>query len=181
MLDASDEELMLAYVDGDKTAFRELFSRYSPRLFRMAMRHMRNEDLARDLVQQTFFRLHRARHDFKRDAKLSPWITTIGMNLIREHWRRSSKRHFYEFDPALHGERDDSDEKIEKAERALSLTRALAKLPDNQREVVELHWFQEHSFREVAQMVGSTEGAVRVRAHRAYKRLQAILDEKVDR
>jgi RNA polymerase sigma-70 factor (ECF subfamily) len=51
----------------------------------------------------------------------------------------------------------------------------MAQLPTSQREVVELHWFQERPFAEVAQIVGSTEGAVRVRAHRAYKKLRELL------
>ena len=61
-------------------------------------------------------------------------------------------------------------------ERVKLLREAMEKLPPSQREVVELHWFEERPFSEVAQIVGSTEGAVRVRAHRAYKKLKDLLD-----
>ena len=88
----SDEELMDAYVDGDEAAFRALFERYAPILLRLTRRHLRNEELAEEIVQQTFFRLHGARNDFRRGSKLRPWVMTIAMNLVREHWRRTKRR-----------------------------------------------------------------------------------------
>jgi RNA polymerase sigma-70 factor (ECF subfamily) len=54
---------------------------------------------------------------------------------------------------------------------------ALAKLPSSQREVVELHYFEERPYKEVAEILGTSEGAVRVRAHRAYTTLKALLVE----
>ena len=81
----TDEELMDAYVDGDDAAFRVLFERYAPILLRLTRRHLRDEELAREIVQQTFFRLHGARNDFRRGSKLRPWVMTIAMNLVREH------------------------------------------------------------------------------------------------
>ena len=66
---------------------------------------------------------------------------------------------------------------LEEEQQAARVRSALAELPGNQREVVELHWFEERPFAEVAQIVGASEGAVRVRAHRAYKRLKELLEE----
>jgi len=175
--DASDEELMRAYVAGDGAAFRLLFERYGPILLRLARRHLPTEDLARDVVQQTFYRLHGARHDFRLDSRLRPWIMTITMNLVREHYRRQRRRPMSDVDldrrPAPAPERSP----LEAEERARLVGEALKALPESQREVIELHWFEELPFSEVATIVGSTEGAVRVRAHRAYTRLRALLSD----
>lgn len=175
--DRSDEELMLAYVDGDEAAFRELFERWAPIVHGLTRRHLRDEDLAREITQQTFFKLHGARNDFRRDGKLRPWLLTIAMNLVREHWRRGKRRKHVELDEQREVAPTPERSRLELEQRAELLHEALAELPETQREVVELHYFQERPYKEVAAIVGSTEGAVRVRAHRAYRKLEAILQE----
>ena len=83
---------MAAYIAGDAAAFRELFARYSPVLYRMMLRDLRRPEEARDLVQQTFLHLHRARNDFDGRLRFRPWIFTIALNLKREHFRRVRRR-----------------------------------------------------------------------------------------
>ncbi|MBO6935544.1 MAG: RNA polymerase sigma factor [Deltaproteobacteria bacterium] len=176
--DRTDEELMLAYVDGDEGAFRELFERWAPVVHGLTRRHVRDEDLAREITQQTFFKLHGARNDFRRDGKLRPWLLTIAMNLVREHWRRGKRRKHVELDEKREVAPTPERSRLELEQRAQLLHEALAELPETQREVVELHYFQERPYKEVAAIVGSSEGAVRVRAHRAYRKLQAILEAR---
>ncbi len=177
--DPSDEDLMRAYVAGDHEAFQTLFDRYAPIVFGMTRRHLRDEDLAREITQQTFFRLHAARNDFRLDSRLRPWLLTIAMNLVREHWRRGKRRKMVELDPETKAAPQAERSRMELDERSQLLHAALAKLPASQREVVELHWFQERPYKEVAEIVGSSEGAVRVRAHRAYRKLEALLKAEV--
>lgn len=171
----SDEALMRRYVGGDQAAFRALFERYAPVLMRLTARHLRSEELAREVVQQTFFQLHAARRDFRSDAKLRPWVFTIAMNLVREHYRRASRRKEIDFDEARVPVSERERTPLEGKQRLALLRAAVAQLPDGQREVVELHWFEERPFSEVAEILGANEGAVRVRAHRAYKRLKELL------
>jgi RNA polymerase sigma-70 factor (ECF subfamily) len=173
----SDEELMRAYVGGDQEAFQRLFERYAPMLLRLATRYLRDEEQARETVQQTFFQLHAARHDFRLDAKLRPWVFTIAMNLVREHYRRRTRRKESPFEEGRREAPQPLRGPIETRQRAEALRRALDTLPESQRSVVELHWFEDKPFAEVATIVGSTEGAVRVRAHRAYKRLRELLGD----
>jgi len=177
--DPTDEELMREYVDGDAEAFRVLFERYGPILLRLTRRHLRDDELAREIVQQTFFQLHRARNDFRQDSRLRPWVLTIAMNLVREHWRRKKRRKMSELDETRHAAPEPVRSPMETSQRAEQLRQAMSQLPESQRIVVELHWFQERPFAEVAEIVGSTEGAVRVRAHRAYKKLEAWLSAEM--
>lgn len=171
----SDEHLMRAYVGGEAAAFRALFERLGPGLFQMARRHTRSDEEAREIVQGTFLRVHAARNDFRDGARFRPWITTIAMNLVREHWRRGKRRPTspLEEEPAAAETRD----AVEMERRAEAVRAAIESLPESQRAVVELHWLQELPFADVARMLGSTEGAVRVRAHRAYQTLKMILSE----
>jgi RNA polymerase sigma-70 factor (ECF subfamily) len=173
----SDEELMQAYVAGDAAAFRELFERYAPLLTRVLARQLRSPQEARDLVQQTFLQLHRARRDFRSDAKLRPWLFTIALNLKREYFRRVQRHP--EAPLELDGRLDPAVEPrgAHRAEAARELRGALTKIPPDQAEVIALHWLEGLSFAEVAELVGASVSAVKVRAHRGYVALRRLLDE----
>lgn len=173
----SDEELMAAWVQGDEAAFEHLFVRYAPLLSGLLRRQV-GPDEAGDLVQQTFLQLHRARLDFAPGARLRPWLLTIALNLGREHLRRQARRRtgtLGDIDPAAHGAAP-AGQALEGREDAARVRAALAALPQAQREVIELHWFQGLPFAQVAALLGSTAGAVKVRAHRGYQRLRGLLE-----
>jgi RNA polymerase sigma-70 factor (ECF subfamily) len=145
-------------------------------LLGMARRRMGSEAEAREVVQQTFFQLDAAKNDFREGAKLRPWVVTIAMNLVREHYRRRGRRKEAPLEAALDTVGVDGERDLDADTRAAKLRMALAALPESQRTVVELHWLEEMPFAEVARIVGANEGAVRVRAHRAYKRLKELLE-----
>jgi RNA polymerase sigma factor (sigma-70 family) len=176
----SDEELMAAYVAGDGAAFRALFERYAVVLYRMVRRRLGNDEDARDIVQQTLLHMHRARRDFRSDSRLRPWLFTIAMNLVREHYRRKGRK-----PEELVGEELKATDRssvlaptqAEENERLARVRAALASLPEQQREVIELHWFEDSPYEEIARIVGASVAAVRVRAHRGYERLRKILPE----
>ena len=169
---------MIAYVDGDAAAFRALFDRYALILHRLVRRKLATDDEARDVVQQALLHLHRARNDFRRESRLRPWLFTIAMNLVREHHRRRGRRREHPAEPELLAAvapLDVTGLSAEQQERALRVRAALASLPEQQREVIELHWFEECPYEDIAPVVGASVAAVRVRAHRGYERLRKIL------
>ncbi|MEZ6186739.1 MAG: RNA polymerase sigma factor [Planctomycetota bacterium] len=175
MDDASDEALMSRYVDGDPAAFAELFERYGPRLTALFRRGLPAHVDVSDLVQQTFLQIHRARHDYRPGLPLRPWVVTIALNLRRKHYRVLSRAaQELVVDPSDSGETERRG--LERSERAEALHRALEELRPNQREVLELHWFEGLPFAEVARVVGASLSAVKVRAHRAYEALRKTLD-----
>jgi len=176
----NDEELMAAYVAGDQAAFTVLFNRYATPLLRLMARQLVRQEQANDLVQQTFLQVHRARHDFRTDARFRPWLYTIAINLKREHMRWVKRRPEAGLD-ALPGEGPSQGPvDVERFEAARTLGPALSRLPENQREVIVLHWIEGLSFPEVAEVVGSTLSAVKVRAHRGYGALRAYLEENAE-
>jgi RNA polymerase sigma-70 factor (ECF subfamily) len=172
--DRTDEDLMLAYASGDEPSFRELFKRYAPMLIRVLTRHVGRPADAQDLAQQAFLHLHRSRADFKAGMKLRPWILTIALNLARDLLRRRGRRPETPIEVVVETLAAPVPEppatEVQGRVRA-----ALATLPAGEREVIELHWFEEMSFQDIAAVVGSSSGAVRVRASRGYARLRQIL------
>ena len=176
----SDEQLMTAYVGGDQTAFRELFARYAPLLGRVVRAQVSSDDESRDLVQQTFLQLHRARNDYRHGEMLRPWLFTIAYNLIRDRWRARARGREVPLEQAPPPvETATPADSLQERRRAESLRAALASLPGDQRMVVEMHWFAGVPLPEVAVTLGVSLSAVKVRAHRAYQRLRAELDNKV--
>jgi RNA polymerase sigma-70 factor (ECF subfamily) len=170
----TDEELMAAYVAGDRGAFAALFERYAARLAGMFRRDLPAAD-ADDLVQQTFLQLHRARRDFRVGAKLRPWLYTIALNIQRQHFRRAGRRTVASLDAPHQAEPAAAVGDPEASADDAQLRAALQRLPAGQRDVIVLHWFEGLSFREVAQVVGASQSAVKVRAHRGYAKLREIL------
>jgi RNA polymerase sigma-70 factor (ECF subfamily) len=171
----SDEELMTAYVRGDARAFRELFDRYAPLLFRVLRTQLRRPEDAHDLVQQAFLHLHRSRNDFREGARLRPWLFTIAFNLKREYFRRAARKPEKSLDaegiePPHVGPRGH-----EQAEATDEVEYALSRLPEDQREVIALHWLAGVPLPEVAVLVGASLAAVKVRAHRGYAAMRRAL------
>jgi RNA polymerase sigma-70 factor (ECF subfamily) len=177
----TDEELMVAYCAGSDAAFRELFQRFAPVLLRLLRRNVGRPADAQELTQQTFLQLHRARHDFRAGTMLRPWIMTIALNLARDLLRRRGRRPevmveesalpaSVAIQPITPKDNADSDR----------VRAALQTLPKQQREVIELHWYEELSFNEIAAIIGATSGAARVRAHRGYATLRKVLEEGRD-
>ena len=169
---------MGAYVAGDAAAFRIIFERYSPLLLRAMLRELHVREEANDLVQQAFLQLHRARADFDPEQKLKPWVFTIAMNLKREYFRRKKRRPERSLEAETTLEPSVAALGAARVDARHTLARVLGDLPADQREVIELHWFDGLEFPEVAQVVGASVSAVKVRAHRGYVRLrQALGDE----
>lgn len=166
---------MAAYCAGDKRAFRELFGRYSSMLLSMHMRGMRSQKDASDLVQKTFLQLHRVKDSFQQGRSLRPWLMTIGLNVKRQHLRTIKRRpeDVLELDGRSDPAQAPYDPEVRERREAVHM--ALQRLPDKQREVIELHWLSGLSMAEVAEVLGASKSAVKVRAHRGYEQLRQIL------
>jgi RNA polymerase sigma-70 factor (ECF subfamily) len=176
--------LFAAYRGGDEAAFRALFDRYAPLLTRVFGRRLSGRAEVHDLVQQTFLLLHRARNDFRADGKLRPWLMTIALNTLRRHLRKTMRAREVPLEqPADEGSSAELGEPVAAhdpvvAERRRRLRAALAKLPEAQRVAIELHWLEGLPFPEVAEIVGASTSAIKVRAHRGYERLRQLLAEE---
>jgi len=173
----TDEELFLAYVTGDVAAFDTLFMRWAPRLTRLFSRAIFRSDVVHELVQQTFLQLHRARNDFRLGAELRPWLVTIALNLRRQYIRRAVRsRETAPLKIERPTDEANAEQRLAARERAHKLNLALSQLPPETRDIIELHWYEDMTYPEIAAIVGASPTAVKVRAHRAYKKLKKMLE-----
>jgi len=173
----SDEELMARFCQGEAAAFDALFQRYSRPVHGYLTRLTGSAAAADDLVQLTFLSLVRARGRFQPGARLKPWLYAIATNAARDNQRRNKRPEELTAEGELPtavaaeapGPRDTGLER--------TVQRALELLPEGQRVPIMLHRFEGMSFAEIAESMGLTESAVKVRAHRGYARLRELLAE----
>ena len=171
---------MERYQQGDRAAFETLFQRHGGRVFGFLMRATGDRALAEDLLQHTWMNLHRARDSYRVGSPFAPWLYTIANNARRDAAReRRRAREDLTADGATPEARHEPDGEPggEQAERVRA---ALEKLPEAQREVIVLHRWHGLSFGEIAGVVGASEGAVKVRAHRGYLALKALLSRPAE-
>jgi RNA polymerase sigma-70 factor (ECF subfamily) len=186
-------DLMERYVDGDERAFASLHRRLEPRVRARLGRMLRDEALVEDLVQQTFMRAHQARTRYaagttQADKAVEGWYLAIARNVALDHLRHTYRRERRHSVLAARGEVEGmgvpeaiaNPEELRIAdeiadERARSVRFAIEQLPASQREVVTLHKLRGLGMTEIAERIGVRPGALRVRAHRAYKALARLL------
>ncbi|MDC0713713.1 RNA polymerase sigma factor [Stigmatella sp. ncwal1] len=173
--EVSDEELMARFCQGDAAAFNALFQRYARPVQGYLTRLTGSRAAAEDLVQVTFLSLVRARGRFLSGARLKPWLYAIATNAARDQQRRNARPEELtaEGELPLHAAADTQDPRDLGLERTVQ--RALSLLPEGQRVPIVLHRFEGMSFAEIAEAMGLTETAVKVRAHRGYARLRELL------
>jgi RNA polymerase sigma-70 factor (ECF subfamily) len=154
---------------GDGSAYRALLDDLGPQLTRFLRRRLRDrEDLA-DAYQDTFLALHRARHTYRPLRPIEPWLFAIARNVAADYGRRLQRRTRYGMLTENTPDRGTEPTR----EMGTELDNALRALPNLQREALQLLKFQGLSIREAAARVGTTPGAVKLRAHRAYLALKA--------
>jgi RNA polymerase sigma-70 factor (ECF subfamily) len=177
MTGAADEELMSAYVAGDPRAFERLFARLAPRVHAFFLRSFRDPAVADDLLQQTFMKVHKARAQFQNGLKVAPWLFAVAARVRLDELRRRLRLPEDADEEALARADEEAprdpppDTELVDAVRA-----ALARLPESQRAVIHLHRYEGLTFPEIAQVLGATAGAVKLRAFRGYETLRKELE-----
>ena len=168
---------MAAHLNGDRGSFALIFERWAPRLHGFFMRALGDSACAEDLLQQTFLKAHHGRASFGRPLFLKGWLFSIAAHSLQDELRRRKRiardeDGTAEPDPAP---ADDAQHLLESRERALAVRTAIDRLPETQRTVLYLHRFEQMTFSEVATVLGTSEGAVKLRAFRAYEQLRQAL------
>jgi RNA polymerase sigma-70 factor, ECF subfamily len=172
---ASDEELAQAFRDGDDAAFGALYERHRRSLYAFGLRMLGDAEAARDLVQDTFLGLYERRRDLAGLRSFRAWLFTVGRNrcLTWLRQRKTRERLIAGADPEP--PREGPGAGLESEERSRLVRQVLAAMPPEQREVLVLREYQELSYREIAEITGTSESAVKSRLFRARQSLAGTL------
>ncbi len=187
--DDSGVRLMLAYQAGDESAFDRIVAEYSAQVFALLTRFLGQRSTREDLVQEVFLRVIRARERYQPTARFSTWLYRIVFNLsVNETQRTATKESQQMFASALAEERssdgfgDFSDERaiqpsedLEQADVVRVVRAAIAALPEQQRMALILAKYEEMPYVQIAEILGSSEKAVKSLVHRAREALRESL------
>lgn len=168
-------------VEIDAGDFEALMAHHRPRLYRVALGVVADPELAADVVQETLLRAWRGLERFRGDSSLSTWLHRIAVNTALTARSKAIRRKAASLDaiediaaestpandPVWHGELADLRTRLESA---------LAVLPAGQRAVVVLKDVEDWSHSEIAERLGISESAAKVRLHRAHRRLARLLE-----
>jgi RNA polymerase sigma-70 factor (ECF subfamily) len=170
------------YARGDDAAFAEIYDALAPRLQSFLARYTRDRARAEDVVQQTMLQIHRARGRVEVGSRVVPWAFAIARRLLIDQHRRGAREVLAPTDDEsatelLAAVDAPADDVAIANEVAVRLAQELARLPENQRVAFELIKLDGLSIAEAAQVLGTTVAAVKLRAHRAYEAMRAVLAE----
>jgi len=172
----TDEEIMLAIANGKIEMLSILFDKYNVRIYNYFNKMVQNKMVSEDLTQDVFIKVIKYRTSYK-NGNFAAWIYTIARNIFSSYYQKTKKERTNEID----------DDKLNASENLVSesnqeeiehLQKALLKLSNSDRELIVMHRFQEIKYEQIAQIIGSTENAVKVKVHRALKKLKEIYFQK---
>jgi len=177
----SNSELVRLSQLGDQTAFEQLVVRHQDLVFSLAFKLTGNKEMANDVAQEAFIRAWKAIDKFRGDSTFGTWIYRITVNSA---WtlRKKAKKHNTlnideTYEPVIIDEKRDPELVAINSDLSSTLINALDKIPLDQRIIVELKNIEGRSHKEIADILGISVTAAKVRLHRAHQRLRNILEE----
>src|SRR5271170_7812259 len=173
------ESLMYGYQQADEEASRALIEKVSPLLLRYFWAHASQRRFADDLLQDTWMRVHKARHTYRRGQPVLPWIFAIARHAGQDSYRRARRVEIRETQVDVLPETAASSPNV--LRDTPDMDAILAELPASQREVIVMLKVSGMTIEEIARATSSSAGSVKQKAHRAYRKLRGLLTSGVRR
>jgi RNA polymerase sigma factor (sigma-70 family) len=175
----SDNTLMLKVKEGNIDKLGLLFERYKKPLFGFFYGMLRDAELCEDLVQNVFFRILKYRYLFRGEGDFKTWMFHIARNVSHDHFRKNKwkfKESIENWEDRL-GTDENRDTKFQQDDEVHLLSMAMDRLPEDKREILLLSKFQEKKYKEIGEILGCSEGAVKVKVFRALQELKTVYQQ----
>lgn len=172
----SDEQLLMRQLTDPKTqraAFERLVREYSEQLYWHVRRMVLNHDDADDIMQNVFLKAWTHLDDFKQDSKISTWLYRIAVNESLDYLRRQKKQQVVSTDALEQSVAQTlmADRYFDGDETAALLNEAITQLPEVQRTVFNLRYYDEMKYSEISKMLHTSEGSLKASYHIAVKKI----------
>ena len=185
----SDPQLVSSYMEGDTISLEALVERHKTRIFTFIISKVRNQDLAEDIFQDTFFKVIKSlqKGKYNEEGKFLPWVMRIAHNLVIDHFRKikrmpiAGKPKFDDdgfdiFDILSNGEKT-SEYVMMEGELYTQLKKMIDQLPDEQKEVLIMRHYEELTFKEIAEKTGVSINTALGRMRYSLINLRKIMQE----
>jgi len=179
----TDEQLFELYQGGNEGAFAQIMQRYEPLIKGFLHKRLKDEERVRDLTQDTFLRVHRARDRYDSARKFSTWIYTIASNLLKNEYRNRSRRRETAFSELrkesgpsrpveFESEHPDPEQLAYEGELRLAIEEAIEHLDDHHRIPFVMREVEDRTYEEISDAIGVPVGTVKSRLFRARSAFQ---------
>jgi|TARA_X000001036_G_C20344556_1_gene669920 RNA polymerase sigma-70 factor (ECF subfamily) len=155
----SDQVLVKKYINGDNYSFEVLLNRHKSRVFAFIMSKIKNKDLSEDIFQDTYVKVVNSlqKGKYNEEGKFLPWVMRIAHNLVIDHFRKQKKMHMVrsnnDFDifDVIKDENINVDDRLIRDQIFSDLRGLINLLPNDQKEVLMMRYFEEMSFKKIAE------------------------------
>ena len=172
---ASDFDLLDRFKAGDRGALEQIVSRYQKAIFFFILRMVWNETDAADLSQRTFVNAFRNIRGFDGRSSFKTCLYRIAINVCKNHFRDDPRRREVNIEGMVFVDGTNALEHMISEEERRRLSLALNELPEKQRHTIILKVHQELTYKEIAEITGSSEGTAKANFHFGVKKLRKIL------
>lgn len=177
----TDSELLTRYMAGEEGAFRELVNRYKNSLYAFLRRFLNRQDLVEDVFQETFLQLYMSKESFDTSRPLRPWLFTIAANKAKDALRKMQRQPSMELGAIADASDVSIDdvvnlldsykttpvEEVSKDETAQRVRKIIANMPEKLRGILILAYFEQFSYKQMAEILSIPIGTVKSRLHTA--------------
>ena len=178
MTGQTEIQLIERFQNGDETAFNEIVLRYQEKVYWIARRYLADHDDADDVVQEVFVKAYEALRGFRRDAALGTWLYRIAVNqsINALRWRRlKSALRIDELTSEQASDDETPHEALESSDRRRLIEEAVSRLPEKQKAVFVLRYYQELSYEQIATTLKTSVGGLKANYFHAVKKIQEFL------
>ena len=176
-----DSELLVRYMAGDEDAFSEIVSLYKDALYAFLRKFLNQQALVEDVFQDTFLQLYASRDKFDTNRPLRPWLFTIAANKAKDALRKIQRRSEISLGTAASSDDMSIDDlfnmlssyeqtpldEVSRDETAQRVRAIIADLPENLRIILTLSYFEQFSYKQMAEILSIPIGTVKSRLHTA--------------
>lgn len=172
----SDEEILARYKSNPEQGFQSLVEQFQERVYWQIRRLVKNHDDTADVMQNVFIKVWKALPEFRGDAALYTWLYRIAFNETHTFLHKASKRQTVDLDPPLFENSIEVDGKNYSPQEIENIfNKAIETLPEKQKLVFQLKYFDELKFTEIESMLGTSVGALKASYHLAVKKIEEFL------
>lgn len=176
----SEDQLIMDKIRNSKTrdyGFNLLVRQYHKKVYWLIRKMVVDHDDANDLTQDVFMKIHKNINGFRAESRLFTWIFRIATNECLSFLRSKRRKLFLKFENVEKelGNKIDSDSSISGEEIEKKLQKALLTLPEKQRLVFNMRYFDELSYEDIAEITGTTIGALKASHHHAVKKIEEYI------
>ena len=158
----TDQVLVQNYLSGNQSSFEILLNRHKDRVYAFIMSKIKNRDITEDIFQDTFIKVINSlqKGNYNEQGKFLPWMMRIAHNLIIDHFRKQSKMHMvrstdeYDIFNLLDSDSATIEQEMIITQVKTDLKLLIEQLPEDQKEVLNMRYFEEMSFKEIAELTG---------------------------